>query len=219
MDETVYKKGAIAGFACKHLSPEDCSTHPNCQWVKEFLHKKTGKAVSAHCGAKARPVKLTRKSPKRTAGGKVAAGKNTWVAEVKRVQAETGMSYKDAMSEASRRRQAATGQVGGGNKREVGYGPTFAGRTAEQGGCVGYKTRAECLAEEARACRWLDKKNSCANPVSSKVMHYKSPKRVSGASKNSWIQRVKAHAEASGLSYKDAMKALKGQKGGYYKWF
>lgn len=49
--------------ACKHLSPDDCTEHPNCQWVKEF-ETKTGAKVSAHCGTKAKVTYLVKPKPR-----------------------------------------------------------------------------------------------------------------------------------------------------------
>lgn len=112
------------------------------------------------------------------------------------------------------------GGAGKGKKRYNGYGgakkrtrvpsegPTYAGRTVEQGGCIGYKTRDLCLAEEERACRWLPKKQVCANPTSHKIFRKPgSPKQVAAARTNPWLQHVKqVRAQNPNLSYKDALK-------------
>lgn len=103
-----------------------------------------------------------------------------------------------------------------GGARRIGEGPTFAGRTVAQGGCIGYE-REDCNAP----CRWVGK--SCRNQVTSKVMA--SPKRsASGkaaAKKNPWLAHLnKVRAANPGMSYKEAMQLAKtsytkkGQEGG-----
>jgi hypothetical protein len=109
--------------------------------------------------------------------------------------------------------------------RAVGYGPTLAG----SGRCAEYIDPAVCEAD--LSCNWrrghttkTGKKvaDKCAVKAYSKVMHREgSQAQKDAAAANGWIARVKAYAAANGVSYKDAMKALKGtggakgQRGGY----